>query len=247
MKTKSKKELRFPILKDVEYVSISKDRRSVLEIEGKNLDNFSWREFQLYLGKYLPPDQYRFTMKFNNNAEIHNGLIHAVTLNKQGIESKTMESDKILKEFEGLKKSLEKATNQGGVSFDMLLSATKQGYEARIDYLNAKIADKDLLISEIKKEIDILEDDLSECEKENAKHGGIAQYLAIGEKVLNMKFGKQPPISLKDSNTSDIPQQILEVLGVIDWNKIDPESINKIAVNIQQYLSVIPSQFFKGA
>jgi len=89
--------------------------------------------------------------------------------------------------------------------------------------------------------------DLNDCEKESAKSSGIGQYLAIGEKILSMKFGTGSKVSLKDSNATDIPEQILLVLGVIDWTKIDQASIERIANSIQQYLSVIPKEFFKGA
>ena len=45
-------------------------------------------------------------------------------------------------------------------------------------------------------------------------------------------------ISLKESNPSDIPPEILEVLGAVDWNHKDitPELIQKIIVGLKQYM-----------
>jgi chromosome segregation ATPase len=145
-----------------------------------------------------------------------------------------------------LKDQLSKAEKSGGVSYEMLLASTKAGHAAQIDYLNQKIKDKDDKINELKAEINELDSDLDDCLKESSKHSSISQYLAIGEKILSMKFGSPAKVSLKESDPSDIPEQILTVLGVIDWQKIDAENISRIANNIQQYLSAIPKEYFKG-
>lgn len=247
MPVKHSKALKFPFLNNLEFVSIFKNKKSVLESDGKEFEGKSWREFQLMLGEKLPSDDYFFTMKFKNKPEIHNGKVRAATLINKTLESNSMETEKIITEFKSLKDALSKATNQGGISFEMLLASTKQGYEAQIQYLNSKIADKDELIREIKKEVNDLEDDLNDCEKEAAKNSGIGQYLAIGEKILSMKFGSPKKVSLKESDQSDIPDQILQVLGIINWSIMDQENINKIANSIQQYLSVLPKEYFKGA
>lgn len=245
MASKGTRNLKHPILKDVDYASILKNKKSVLEIDGKDLEGKTWREFQIFLGDRLPINHYYFNIKFKKSSNVFTGTIRAVSIDNKKTEV-NMEGEEILKEFKSLKDQISKASDKGGISFDMLLNATKQGYEARIDYLNQKIADKDELIREIKKNVDELEDDLNDCEKESAKHSGIGQYLAIGEKILNMKFGSPAKVSLKESNSSDIPEQILQVLGVIDWSKIDQASIERIATGIQQYISVIPKEFFKG-
>jgi hypothetical protein len=242
------KTLKFPILNDVDYVSIYRTGRSVLEIDGKDLENKTWREFQLYLGERMPVGKCQFTMKFKNSATLHTGMVRAARVGEVEPEKKedSKMSEQILKEFSALKDALSKATNTGGVTFDMLLASTKQGYEAQVSYLNQKIADKDEIIREVKREVEQLEDDLNDCEKESAKNSGIGQYLAIGEKILSMKFGKPGKVSLKESDQSDIPDQILQVLGIINWSIMDQENINKIANSIQQYLSVLPKEYFKG-
>jgi hypothetical protein len=246
MPIRSTKGLKFPILKNVEFCSIFKNKKSVYESDGKELEGKTWREFQLILGEKLPSDDYHFTLKFKNNNELHTGKVRAASLINKPIES-SMDNLEVIKAIQSLKDGLNKAEKSGGISFEMLLASTKQGYDAQIQYLNSRLTDKDELIREIKKEVDELEDDLNECEKESAKTSGIGQYLAIGEKILSMKFGKPGKVSLKESDASDIPNEILTVLGIINWQIMDAENINKIANNIQQYLSVLPKEYFKGA
>jgi hypothetical protein len=243
---RGQKEIKFPILKDVEYISVFKNRNSVLEIDGKDVEGISWRGLQLFLGKSLAPDLYQYTMKFKKANEIHSGRIRATIMGIGKTEPETNQTE-IIKEFKALKDALSKATNTGGVTFDMLLASTKQGYEAQVSYLNQQIADKEKIINKVENEVNELERDLNDCEKESAKNSGIGQYLAIGEKILSMKFGKPGKVSLKESDQSDIPEQILTVLGIINWSLMDQENINKIANSIQQYLSVLPKEYFKGA
>jgi hypothetical protein len=236
--------VKFPFIKNVEYISIFRDKNSVLEIDGKDVEGFSWRELQLHLGKSLSSGLCQYTMKFVDDDSIYNGRIRAVSMNKKSgneMDEKTLSS-----ELKSLKDQLARAEKSGGVSFEMLLSSTKQGHEAQIGYLNEKIKDKDDKIQELKRDISELENDLDDCVKESSKTSSISQYLAIGEKILNLKLGTGSKVSLKESNTSDIPEQILIVLGVIDWQKVDAASTQKIADNIQQYLSLIPKEYFKG-
>jgi hypothetical protein len=246
MPIENKKFLTKGLFKNLEYCSILRNKKAVLEIDGNELEGKTWREFQLYLGEKLSPGICYYTMKNKNSNEIHTGRIRAATMEFKPIqESNQMESE-IIKELKSLKDNLSKAEKTGGISYEMLLASTKAGHEAQINYLTEKLKDKDDKISELKNEVDDLADDLDDCQKESAKNTGLGNYLAIGEKILNMKFGKQTAISLKDSNASDIPDEILTVLGVIDWMKIDQQSIEKIANNIQQYLSLIPKEYFKG-
>lgn len=247
------KKLKFPVLNNVDYISIYQNSMSVLEISGDDVEGKTWREFQIYLGERLPIAAYHYLLKLKNSDEIFNGRVRSVNVGKvvKLDTGKNIMNDesKILKEFSSLKDALQKATNTGGVTFDMLLASTKQGYESQAIYLNQKINDLNNVITELKQDIRELENDLTDCEKENAKSGGLAQYLAIGERVAQIYLGgkTKQPISLKESNTSDIPDQILQVLGVINWSLINAESINRIANNIQQYLSILPKEYFKGA
>ena len=74
----------------------------------------------------------------------------------------------------------------------------------------------------------------------------MAKLVFLAKKLRNPLYVNDSKVSLKESDPTDIPEQILIVLGVIDWQKIDAENINRIANNIQQYLSAIPKEYFKG-
>lgn len=247
--TGSKKTLKFEKLVNVDYASIYRTSRSVLEIDGSEIEGKTWREFQIYLGTKIPPGKCQFTLKFKGSPELHTGQVRAVVLGEpyqSNPKDEIKMSEQIIKEFSSLKEALSKATNQGGVSFEMLLASTKQAYEAQIQYKDQVISDKNDLIREIKKQVDDLENDLNDCEKESSKNTSLSNYLAIGEKILSMKFGTPAKVSLKESNPSDIPDQILQVLGIVNWQIIDAENINRIASNIQQYLSALPKEYLKG-
>jgi cell division protein FtsB len=242
--TGGSKQIKFPVLNDVEYVSLFKNRNSVLEVDGKDIEGLTWRQFQLYLGKFLQPSVYNFVLKFKKSNEQHTGKIRATIMGVSKTEPENNSS--VINELKTLKDQLSKAEKSGGVSYDMLLASTKAGHAAQIDYLNQKIQDKEEKIKELKEELNELDQDLDDCLKESSKNSSIGQYLAIGEKILSMKFGSPAKVSLKESDPTDIPEQILIVLGVIDWQKIDAENISRIANNIQQYLSAIPKEYFKG-
>ena len=50
-----------------------------------------------------------------------------------------------------------------------------------------------------------------------------------------MKAGTvQPLTDLKDSNITDIPGTLIEILGVVDWKEVD----QKVQVDIESYLRI---------
>lgn len=232
--------LKYPVLKNVKYISILKNKKSVLEIDGKDVEGLEWRDFGIYLGNHLPIARYFFTMGFNNKNEVFSGQIRAISTDNKKNESNEMESNQLTSLFNDLKADLKKATDKGGISFDMLLQATKQGYEAQISFLTQQVAHKDNLINKFESEIDDLEDDLENCIKENSKTSSLSQYIEIGQKLLTTKFGNKEAATLKESNPKDIPDEIINILGAVDYSKIDDESMRKIVSGLRQYISLLP-------
>ena len=72
--------LKHPILKNVEYASLKRKGKPVLEIAGIDLQNVSWRDFQIFVGKKIGVGRFAFTIKFKNNAELYTGMTNAVDL-----------------------------------------------------------------------------------------------------------------------------------------------------------------------
>lgn len=233
--------LKFPVLSNVEYVSILKNKKSVFESnEGKEFEGMTRREFQMYLGERLPQGIYYHIIKFKNSGELYQGTIRTV---KTGIskEENEMDEGKILKEFQDLKKSLDKATDKGGISFEMLLASTKQGYEAQIQYKDSQIADKDKKIEKLEAEIDELENELDDCEKQASQNSGLSSTIDVVQKFLAIKTGNVKPVTtLKESDQTDIPGEVLQVLGMVDWQKIDDASYQKIVAGLKQYITFLP-------
>ena len=102
MKKQPSKVLKFPVLNDVDYVSIYRTGRSVLEIDGKDLEGKTWREFQLYLGERIPIGKCQFTMKFKKSAELHTGQVRAARVGEAyetNPKEETKMSEQIIKEL----------------------------------------------------------------------------------------------------------------------------------------------------
>lgn len=231
--------LKHPVLNNVEYISITKNKKSVFESnDGKYFEGMTWRNFQLFLGERLTPSRYYFNIKFKGDNKLFSGTIKAVTLEAK--QDHEMESEKILSEFKELKTVLQKGINQGGISYDMLLSSVKQGYENQINYLNQVIADKNILLAKNEKEILELESDLEDCQNESTKESRLSQYIDLATKFLASKYPTNKVATLKESDQTDIPGEILEILGAVDYSKIDDASMQKIIAGLKQYITFLP-------
>jgi len=230
---------------DFEYLDIQRGGIDLQRLTTEDLKGVTPKLLQEMIGEKHGAGKCRLS-GVDSKGLRYTTIFKGINKNMPIVKTDDSKINQVLDQFKKLESKLNSATQSGGITFEMLLASTKQGYEAQAVFLNQQIKHKDDLIAEYKKERDELESDLNECEKEASKNSGIGQWLTVGEKILNMKFGAGTKVSLKESNTNDIPEKILIVLGVIDWQKIDAESIDRIANSIQQYLSVIPREFFKG-
>jgi len=234
--------LKHPVLKNVDYASIVRNKKSVLEIEGKELEGTAWRDFQIYVGDKIGVGRFHFTIKFKNNAELYTGTTKGIDPNVNIVKSD--ESDTVIKTvtdaFKSLESKLNNATQQGGITYEMLLASTKQGYDTQVDFLKQQITYKDVSIIELKVEIKDLNSELNETDitiRQLEKQSGYNQYLEPVTKILLAKFGAGKPVALGESDPSAIPNELLEVLGVIDYKKIQPDDLNKMIQLLHQYIT----------
>ena len=242
-----KQQLRFPILKNIDYFDVLKNKTQIKSFTGKEVEGFKWRDVSLAIGKIAGQGVYRYTFKFKDSDEIHNGSIRGIEQNEIHKETKT---DHTLKnQIDLLSDKLERLTsnNSGGIGIELLISVTKQSYETQITFLNSQLSQKDLNINKLETKIDELNDELDLCYQqiEDLKgQTGISSYLEIAKKFLDTKLpGKQvEKISLKDSNPSDIPESILNLLGVVDWNQVDPHIINEIVKYLNMFIPQLPKK-----
>ena len=234
--------LKHPVLNNVEYASIVRNRKSVLEIEGKEIEGCAWRDFQIYIGDKIGVGRFHFTIKFKNNAELYTGQTKGIDPNVS--IKKSDESDSIINQvtnaFKSLESKLNNATQQGGITYEMLLASTKQGYDTQVDFLKQQIVYKDGSITELKLEIKDLNDELETTDitiRQLELKSGYNQYLEPISKLLLAKFGGGKPVKLEESDPSAIPMEVLQVLGVIDYSKIQLEDLNKMIQLLQQYIT----------
>lgn len=249
-KTRTARTLKHPVLKNVEYASIKRRGKSVLEIDGKDLSNIKWRDFQVYVGDKIGEGRFSFTIKFNNNAELFTGMTNAVNLDmkiKKSDESDTI-IDQVTNVFKSLESKLNNATQQGGVTVEMLLASTKQGYDTQVDFLKHQIVYKDGTIQEQKVEITKLELELGETDKIISgleKKAGWQGILERYEPLLAGFLNKQKfPTTLGASDPEGIPQEILQILGTVDYIKMkeDMENYKKVIAYLTQYVSILPQK-----
>ena len=235
--------LKHQVLNNVEYATIKRRGKVLLEIPGDDIGKkINWRDFQIYVGKKIGAGRFSFTIKFKNSGELYTGQTNAVD---PDIDiAKSNESDSILEKvttvFKSLESKLNNATQSGGVTYEMLLTSTKQGYDITVDFLKQQLTFKDGTISELKIEIRDLNSELDTADvtiRQLEQRTGYNQYLEPISKILFAKFGGGTPVKLEDSDPSGIPPEILQVLGVIDYSKIKPEDLQKMVQLLQQYIS----------
>lgn len=236
------RRLKHPVLKNVEYASIVRNGKSVLEIDGKEIVNIAWRDFQIYVGDKIGVGRFHFTIKFKNNDELYTGTTKGIDPNINVVKSD--ESDSIIKTvtdaFKSLESKLNSETQKGGITYEMLLSSTKQGYDTQVDFLKQQITYKDGSILDLRIEIKDLTAELIQTDitiRDLEKQSGYAQLLEPVGKMLLAKFGAGKPVSLGESDPSAIPNEVLEVLGIIDYTKIQPVDLNKIINLLKQYIT----------
>lgn len=237
-------KIKFPVLNNVEYIDISKNKNQVKAFTGNEVNGLKWRELSLLIGKIAGQGVYRYTLKFKNDPNINNGQIRGVVQTSEITENKNEsyfknEIEQLTKKVEDLNKS-----NSSGIGFEMLLEITKQSYLTQIDFLKQQLQAKDLNISKLELQIDKLNDELDTCYQnldELQSKTGIGNYIELAKDFLKLKLpGEIKPISLKESNTSDIPAPILDILGVVDWSKVDENIINEIVRYLNLFIPKLP-------
>lgn len=241
-KRKSNRALKFDVLKNVDYGYITKRKKKVLEFEGSTVESFKWIEFQRYLGNNLPPGRYYFYIKFKNDPEPYTG-----NTNTAGVIEKmdNTENEVILKKFDEVLKKINSKTD--GISTDLLLSVTKQSYETHINFLNTQVTKLEAELRDLSSECESLTNDCLEYEQEIHKLKNKSEYLPLAEKaliLLQAKFGTGKVATLENSDPTDIPQEILQILGTVDYIKLqaDQAAYQKIVSGLRQYISLLPQK-----
>lgn len=238
----SNSKIKFPILNNVEYLDIIQNKTTVQTFNTLQTSNLKWRDLQKFIGKKHGGGMFRYAMKFVDNDVIYRGTIRGLTTPG---EQPTNDKDTDLRnELEQIKKSISGIGQQSGVSVDLLLSMSKQSYEVQINFLNAELTRKDNFILKQETQITKLEDELDKCDLEIEQlrqKTGIGQYVELAQTFLSGKIGNLKPISnLKDSNPSDIPNEIINILGLVDWKEVDTNILEQIINYLKIFIQKLP-------
>lgn len=234
-------KLKFPVLNNVEYFDVIKERKNVLTF-GSEINGKSWRDLQIELGKELPPGVYHYSFKQKDSNEIHRGNIKAV--NSMANKKEITHPDELI-----LKQKIEMLTTQlnemkaGNMQSQSIIELTKQGMQMQIDFKEQQLKAKDNEIKKLEDEIEKLTKLVDGYEQQvddlNGKTG-MNQYIELGLKLLNRFDKKTPPVNLASSEQTDIPPELLQILGVVDWGRVDYNAQMKIIDGIKKYISFLP-------
>jgi hypothetical protein len=236
-------KMKFPIINDLEFFDVLKGGKTILTLTNKEIpDGTTWRQLSIRIGQEISAGTYNYSFKLKNNDVVNRGLIRVVTMDKREVHAT---DNNFQKELLDIKNQLSNAANKKqDVSVDLLISITKQSYETQIQFLNNELQRKEKQIEKLESEIDKLNDELDKCDDQiedlKAKTG-IGQYLELAQTFLNSKIGSAKKItSLKDSSPDDIPEQILKILGAVDWTQVSPEVLDNIIKYLEIFITKLP-------
>jgi len=245
----ARSELKFPKLSGVDYMDLIKNKKNVLQLKGLDVEGFSWRQLQEYIGSRIPPDRYSYVLKFKKSNEIHKGTIKAIgdlspvkpKEDDAGVSVLQASVAKLSQKVDSLK-------GEGGIGIETLIEVTKASYTQQISFLNLQLTSKDGECTRLLDKISKLEDELGDQDgliEDLKSKTGLSQYIEIAKEVLSFKAGNIKPLeSLADSNSSDIPPELIEILGVVNWNAVESGVVDKINETLKIIIQKLP---LKGA
>jgi len=237
-------KIRFPILKNVDYIDLIKNKVTVLSIDGKDIEGLKWREFQKYVGKKLPSQTYFYSLKLNDDDTLHRGNLKAIgSILKSKIDNPS-DYESLQKTVAALNNKLNEVSSNNGVSVDMLLEVTKSSYSMQISFLNNEITKKNNEIEKLINKVDSLNDELGvqdeEIEELKSKTD-VSQYIKLATDVFNKKMNTPKASSgLEDVILSSTPDEIIQILNSVDWEKIPEKELADIISYMKMFTQQLP-------
>jgi len=240
---KTRNKLKFPQVKNGEYMDLVKGGSIALSLTEKELVDITWRGLQKLIGSKLGAGRWNYSLKFLNDPTINKGQI-------MGLNSSTKPTEKV-SGIETLSSLVSQLTNKvdsmqsgQGVSVELLMDVTKQSYNARVELLTLEITKKENDYQRLQTKYESLDSELDKAEsiiEDYKDKSGLLQLIPIAEKFMMGKFGKGQPVqSLGESNPSDIPPELLDLLGVVDWQQVNPPVLVKVIEYLRMYITSLP-------
>lgn len=237
--------LKFPELKGVEYIDIIKNRKNVLLLKGEEVESFKWRDLQLHLGKVLSPGSYHYAMKFKKENKVHNGTIKAVATERAEISTIDPNLLVLSNKLQTLEKDISTIRGGAPANVDYLMRITETAYKFKIDVIERELTDKKAEISQHKAMIEKLKSDIDRYEEEidEAKNGAsLSNILKIINDFKGMLGGKPGTPLAQDQkfDTSGIPEEILRIIGSVDFTRIPPDQFQQIVNMLETFIQQLP-------
>jgi len=236
-------KLKFPVLENVDYFDLVKNKATLKTFTKKDIEGKTWRAVQLLIGQMFGGGVFYYNYKQQNNDMVYRGTIRAIhNTSGEQKDNKNLE----LNELEKIKSQIAQIGQSSGVSVDLLISIQKQSYDMQVLFLRDELTRKQQVIDKLEKQIDELNDELNNADSqiEDLKSKtGINQYIGMAQEFLKLKGLKGSPVpvqTLKDSSPDDIPAEILNILGAVDWSKVSPEILNTIVMYLNMYIDKLP-------
>jgi len=250
VKHTTKRGIKFPIMKNVEYVDLIKDGKNI-PISGDEVEGMTWREFQLLAGKKVGSGRFSYSLKLKNEDIVHSATVKAVTDNFE-VKKSDIDDSKyslIMNKFEQFEKAITKAQQSGGITVDMLVQQSKFGYENQISFLNQQITFKDGVIVKLESKIDSLEEELdkadetlAQLESKSGWVGMMDSYKPIIVGFLQRAGAKPTVVPTLAGDPNDIPKEVIDILSQIDYVRLKsvPDKYNELLGYLNTYVSILP-------
>ena len=228
-------------IQDAEYLDLIKNKVLVKTYKGKEINGLTWRELQLKIGNDLKQStQYYYVLKNKNETKVSKGIVRSVAENIPEYDKPQAISKEYYQELENLKQEI-KNLGSGNLNTELLIKVTSQGYENQIQFLKDQLLIKDNYINKLENKIESLENDLDECAGNDNNKTSISQYIELAQMFLKSKAGNLKPVeSLANSDQSDIPQSILDILGLVDYSKIPQSDLDQILNYLRIFIQKLP-------
>jgi predicted RNase H-like nuclease (RuvC/YqgF family) len=235
------------IPENIERLDICRNGKTVKRYKNE-IAGMSWSDFEERLpSDGIPGGKYNYSMKLQDKPEIFNGIIKSV--DQKMDESK--EITEVKKTIEDLNKNFKTLMTKGGsdqVTVEFMIQAAERSHQAEIKFYELQIKIKDETIFELKGTIKELEAELDKAEeiveklKEESGSGKTAETI-MGLVNRFVPAQSQQKIKLSEKfDGSDIPEDIIATLAVVDYAKIPPGKLSELKNGLRMIVHQLPQK-----
>ncbi len=237
--------LKYPVLKGCEYLDIIKNKITIQSFKHDELEGLKWRQVQELVGSKVGAGSFRYTIKFKNDDKTSNGTIRSVVSNEILKKESKLDNTELVSLVKTMTNKLDNMTNNAPQDTAILIATIKEGHSNSILMYQERLAEKQRLCDKYEIKIDSLEKELGEQDdiiaELQSKSGNMEYFKALAD-IVKAKFGghAQSLADTTNSDESDIPASLLEVLGVVEWSQVPEETVNLILDTLKQFIHKLP-------